>query len=230
MSLQPKRIPFFSLDASHQDMHNDLDRAFSTVLDSNWFILGQEVERFECAYAAGNQTKFCIGVANGLAALHPSLRAIDVSAGDEVIVPSNTHIATVLAVLLVGATPVFVEPRTDTYNLDSDLVAQAVSPRTRAIIPVHLFGQACEMDSIISIAQQHGLSVIVKEGLSAITLHNLLGEDGTVEYMSERHELGLFSLQNFQDAFQGAGLTLQYLPDFQGLAERGLYIGRPTIV
>lgn len=145
-------------------MNDDADAAvraaFERVWQSKWYVLGAELERFERDYAAFNQTRHCVGVANGLDALHLSLIALGIGPGDEVIVPSNTYIATWLAVSFVGATPVPVEPRADTYNLDPSRLAAALTSRTRAIMPVHLYGQACEMTAIQAFAQQHGLHIV----------------------------------------------------------------------
>ncbi|GIV35625.1 MAG: aminotransferase [Cyclobacteriaceae bacterium] len=124
------------------------------------FILGNELRKFETEYARYNHTRYAIGVSNGLDALTLSLRALGIGPGDEVIVPSHTFIATLLAVTHVGATPVLVEPRMETYNINPDLIERAITKRTKAIIPVHLYGQACEMDSIMRIAKAHNLFVV----------------------------------------------------------------------
>jgi len=133
---------------------------FEEFYDNNSFILGRNVEEFEKQYAAFCETKYCIGVANGLDALVLCLKALNIKSGDEVIVPSNTYIATWLAVSIVGATPIPVEPRLTTYNLNPDLIQGVITKRTRAIIPVHLYGQPCEMDSIVDIAKRFNLSII----------------------------------------------------------------------
>lgn len=134
--------------------------ALGRVYDSHWYVLGQEVSEFEAAYATFNQSAHCIGVANGLDALHLSLLALGIGPGDEVLVPSNTYIATWLAVSYVGAVPVPVEPNPVTYNIDPQRIEAAITPRTRAIMPVHLYGQACEMTAIMEIARRHSLAVI----------------------------------------------------------------------
>lgn len=153
-------IPFINFSPMHSAIRAEMQEAFSRVYDSNWFVLGEEVARFEKAYAAFNGVQHCVGLSNGLDALHLSLKALGIGAGDEVIVPSNTYIATALAVSFVGATPVFVEPRLDTYNIDPTKIEQAINQYTKAIIPVHLYGQACEMTEIMAIANKHGLKVI----------------------------------------------------------------------
>ena len=134
--------------------------AMGRVYDSYWYVLGEEVTCFEQEYAAFNQVEQAVGVANGLDALVLALRALAIGPGDEVIVPSNTYIATWLAVTQVGATPVPVEPDIATSNINPDLIAAAITPRTRAIMPVHLYGQACRMSEIMALAEQHGLAVV----------------------------------------------------------------------
>lgn len=138
----------------------DMRSAFDRVFESKWYVLGAEVDQFEQSYAAFNGTAHCIGVSNGLDALFLSLKALGIGEGDEVVVPSNTYIASLLAVTYTGATPVLVEPRTDTCNIDPDKIAAAVTPRTRAIMPVHLYGQCCEMDAIMDLAAKYGLFVV----------------------------------------------------------------------
>jgi dTDP-4-amino-4,6-dideoxygalactose transaminase len=153
-------VPFLDLRSAHAELRPQLDAAFARVTASGVFILGEEVEAFERAFAAYCGARHCIGVGNGLDALHLALRAVGVGEGDEVIVPSHTFIATWLAVTYSGATPVPVEPGQRTYNLDPATIEAAITPRTRAIIPVHLYGQPAAMDEIDAIARQHGLTVI----------------------------------------------------------------------
>lgn len=154
------KIPFLDLKATYNELKTDIDAAIRRVLDSGWYILGEEVERFEQAYAAYCESAFCVGVANGLDALHLALVALDVGPGDEVIVPSNTYIATWLAVSQCGATPVPVEPNPDTYNIDPNLIERAITTRTKVILPVHLYGQPCDMDPILAVARKYGLKVL----------------------------------------------------------------------
>lgn len=154
------KIPFLDVQASYRELQLELDAAYRRVMESGWYILGGEVEAFEQEFAAYCGVKYCIGVGNGLEALHLILRAYGIGPGDEVIVPANTYIATWLAVSYVGATPVPVEPDPRTYNIDPDRVATTLTPRTRAIMPVHLYGQPADMDPILEIAQRHGLKVI----------------------------------------------------------------------
>jgi dTDP-4-amino-4,6-dideoxygalactose transaminase len=153
-------IPFLDLKAINQAHSADLEAAFKRVLESGWYILGQETARFESAFAAYCGSSAAIGVANGLDAIFLALKAAGIGPGDEVIVPSNTFIATWLAVSHCGATPVPVEPLAATFNLDPARIAAAITPRTRAIIPVHLYGQPADMDPIMALAAQHGLTVV----------------------------------------------------------------------
>ena len=154
------RVPFLDLKDVYSEIKNELDEAYARVMSSGWYILGAEVEAFENEFAEYCQAKHCIGVANGLDALHLILRGYRIGEGDEVIVPANTYIATWLAVSYAGATPVAVEPDIETYNLDPQKIEAAITPKTRAIMPVHLYGQPAEMDAINEIAQKHNLKVI----------------------------------------------------------------------
>jgi dTDP-4-amino-4,6-dideoxygalactose transaminase len=154
------RVPFLDLARVHQEIRVPLESAFQRVMDSGWFIMGPEVDAFESEFAHYCGVKYCIGVGNGLDALHLLLRAYGIGAGDEVLVPSNTFIATWLAVSRCGAVPVPIEPCATTHNIDPDGLLVAITPRTRAIIPVHLYGQPADMDAINMIAQRRGLIVI----------------------------------------------------------------------
>ena len=153
-------VPFYDVARLHQALRESLDAAYRRVLDSGWFIIGPELEAFEAEFAQYCGVKHCVGVGNGLEALHLLLLAYGIGPGDEVVVPSNTFIATWLAVSQVGATPVAVEPREDTYNIDPAVLEAVVTSRTRAIIPVHLYGQPADMDPINDVARRHGLIVI----------------------------------------------------------------------
>lgn len=154
------RVPFLDIGRLHLSIRNQLDEAYSRVMDSGWFIMGPELEAFESEFASYSEVKHCIGVGNGLEALNLLLRAYDIGPGDEVIVPSNTFIATWLAVSQCGAIPVPVEPDINTHNINPLLIKQAITSRTRAIVPVHLYGQPADMDPINEIALKHGLVVI----------------------------------------------------------------------
>lgn len=160
MTAPATTIPFLDLRAINNNHREALEAAFRRVLDSGWFIMGQELETFEFEFAEYCEARHCIGVGNGLEALHLILRAMEIGSGDEVIVPANTYIATWLAVSYAGAMPVPVEPLEATYNLDPELIEAAITPRTKAILAVHLYGQPADMDPIIEIARRHGLKVI----------------------------------------------------------------------
>lgn len=154
------KVPFASFEYMHCEMRNELDHAIRNVMDCNWFILGKQNERFESAFAQYCGTKYCVGCGNGLDALFLLLKAYDIGEGDEVLVPSNTFIATVLAVMYSGAVPVFVEPGLDDYTIDASKIEEKISKKTKAIIPVHLYGQTADMDAINSIAEKYGLITI----------------------------------------------------------------------
>ena len=153
-------IPFNDFASPYQELKEELDEAYHRFMHSGWYVLGKEVESFEEEYAAYCGVKHCVGVANGLDAMHLVLRAWDIGPGDEVIVPSNTYIATWLAVSHTGATPVPVEPDSRTYNINPTLIESAITEHTKAILPVHLYGQAADMDPIMQIAEKHGLKVL----------------------------------------------------------------------
>ena len=153
-------IPFLDLKAINLQYETELKAAFDRVLHSGWYIMGNELKQFEASFAEYCGAEHCIGVSNGLDALHLILRAYGIGAGDEVIVPTNTYIATWLAATYAGATPVPVEPVERTYNLDPALIEAAITPKTKAIIVVHLYGQPADMDPIMAIAEKHGLKVI----------------------------------------------------------------------
>ena len=153
-------IDFLNLGRVNAPHAAAIKDAITRVMDSGWYVLGQETEAFEQEFARFCGVPHCVGVANGLDALHLILRAMDIGPGDEVIVPSNTFIATWLAVSQAGATPVPVEPDPQTYNLDPQRVAAAITPRTKALMPVHLYGLPADMDPLCALAREHGLKVI----------------------------------------------------------------------
>jgi len=154
------KIPFLDLQPTYAASRAAIDAALLRVAGSGWFIMGKELEAFEAQWAAYCGSAHAVGLGNGLDALHLGLRALGVGEGDEVIVPSNTYIATWLAVSQCGATPVPVEPDARTYNLDPARVEAAITPRTRVLLPVHLYGQPADMDAINAIARKRGLKVL----------------------------------------------------------------------
>ena len=153
-------IPFLDLHAATRELQPDISAAVDRVVRSGWYVGGPEVDAFETAWASYCGAGHAVGVANGLDALHLALRACDIGPGDEVIVASNGYIATQLAVTMVGATPVAVEPDAATHNLDPGRIEAAITPRTKAILPTHLYGQPADLDPIAAIAEQHGLILI----------------------------------------------------------------------
>ena len=153
-------VPFVSFKPLEAELDSQLRAAFDRVLENSWYIDGREDKAFEDAFAIYCDCKYCVGCGNGLDALMLALKALDIGAGDEVIVPSNTFIATALAVTYTGAAPVFAEPDIRTYNIDPSKIEEKLTPRTKAIMPVHLYGLPCDMDPILEIAKKHGLFVI----------------------------------------------------------------------
>lgn len=153
-------IPFVSFEPMHNEIKDDILSKFEEVYNKNWFIRGNELEMFEKEFAEYCGTKYCVGCGNGLDALYLILKAYGIKAGDEVVVPSNTYIATALAVSYTGATPVFVEPDLDTYNINPELIEKAVTKKTKAIMVVHLYGQTANIDPINEIAKKYNLKVI----------------------------------------------------------------------
>lgn len=155
-----EQIPFLDMKAPYLELKDQMDAAYQRVMGSGWYILGEEVEQFEFEFANFCGARHCVGLANGLEALQLALMAAGIGEGDEVIVPSNTYIASWLAVTYVGARVVPVEPRLETYNINPDLIEQAITVKTKAIMPVHLYGQRCEMEQIARLARQYNLMVL----------------------------------------------------------------------
>ena len=154
------KIPFATFKPMHDEIRKKLDGAYAKVMDSNYFIQGEECQKFEQEFAKYCGTKYCIGVATGLDAIYLILRAMEIGQGDEVIVPSNTYIATALAVSYTGATPVFVEPVLENYNIDVNRIEEKITDKTKAIIAVHLQGRSADMDNVNRIAKKYKLYVI----------------------------------------------------------------------
>jgi dTDP-4-amino-4,6-dideoxygalactose transaminase len=169
------KIPFLSFEKMNADVKQATLDSFEHFFDSGWYVLGEQVKQFEKNYALFNKTAYSVGVANGLDALIIALKTLNIGSGDEVIVPSNTYIASWLAVSYVGAIPIPVEPRMGTYNINPDLIEASITPRTKAIMPVHLYGQCCEMDTIMAIANKHHLYVVEDNAQSqGATYNNIL--------------------------------------------------------
>jgi dTDP-4-amino-4,6-dideoxygalactose transaminase len=189
-------VAFLDIKATYLELQAELDAAYQRVMQSGWYILGEEVAAFEAAFAAYCGVQHCVGVGNGLEALHLVLRAYGIGSGDEVIVPANTYIATWLAVSYAGATPVPVEPDPTTYTIDPQRVVAAMTPRTRALMPVHLYGQPADMAPLAEIAQRFNLRLITDAAQShgaryqAERAHTVGDAAGTSFYPSKN--LGAF--------------------------------------
>lgn len=154
------RVPFVSFRPMEKELNTELKESFERVLNNSWYIDGLEDKRFEESFASYCCARYCVGVGNGLDALMLTIKALDIRDGDEVIIPANTFIATALAVTYAGAKPVLVEPDINTFNINPTLIEGAITERTKAIIPVHLYGQPCDMDSVMRIAHKYNLKVI----------------------------------------------------------------------
>ena len=153
-------IPFVSFKPLEKELDTELRAAFERVYTNSWYIEGKEDEKFETAFSEYCESKYCVGTGNGLDSLMMALKALGISSDDEVIVPSNTYIATALAVTYVGAKPVFVEPDIRTFDIDPNRIEEAITSKTKAIMPVHLYGQPCDMDPIVEIAKKHNLYIV----------------------------------------------------------------------
>lgn len=153
-------IPYEDLKRLNEPFEDDLRTAFNAVLQKGHYILGQRLETFEAEFAAYHSIKHCVGISNGLDAIILALKALDLPADSEVIVPSNTYIATILAVIACGLTPVLVEPDIHTYNIDPAKIEAAITPKTKVLLVVHLYGKVCKMDDILRIKQQHQLFLV----------------------------------------------------------------------
>lgn len=195
-------ISFLSLQSQYLECKSELDDAYHRVMDSGWYIRGKECEAFEADFAQYCGAQYAVGVANGLEALELCLRAYDVGRGDEVIAPSNTYIATWLAVSYVGATVVPVEPDERTYNIDPKLIEAAITDKTKAIMPVHLYGQSCDMDPIMAIAKKYNLKVI-EDGAQA---HGARYKNKRVGSLGDAAGFSCFPSKNL-GAFGDAGVV-----------------------
>lgn len=160
MTIQPVKVPILDLKPAYEELQAELDAAYRRVMESGWVLLGKELEAFESEYAANVGAQQCVGVANGLEAMQMVLMAIGIGPGDEVIVPSHGYIATWLAVTHAGGRPVPCEPDPKTYNLDPARLEALITPRTKAVLPIHLYGQTADMVSINAVAKKHGLFVL----------------------------------------------------------------------
>ena len=160
MSRIEKKIPFYDIGESYRELKLEIDSAVASVLKSGWYILGKEVSSFEKDFAEYIGTRYCVGTSNGLDALFLVLKAWGIGEGDEIIVPSNTYIATWLAVSYAGAKPIPVEPDIRTFNIDPSLIEEKITKRTKVIIPVHLYGMPADMNPILELAEKYNLKVL----------------------------------------------------------------------
>jgi dTDP-4-amino-4,6-dideoxygalactose transaminase len=229
------KIPFLDLHASYIELQHEIDSSISRVLSSGRYIGGSEVESFEDEFSNYCGSNFTIGVANGLDALVLSLKSLDIGMGDEVIVPANTFIATWLAVSEVGAIPVPVEPNPLTYNIDVEEIHKAITPKTKAIIPVHLFGQPVDLDPILLLAKQHNLFIIedAAQAIGSIYKEKKIGAHGDLVCWSfyPGKNLGAFgdagaistnneALANKIRSLSNYGSNKKYIHNFIGMNSR----------
>lgn len=228
-------MKFLDMTVMHDEIRNEVLQAVERVYDSGWFILGKEVQAFEEEFAKYCGCKYCVGVGNGLEALHLILKGYNIGDGDEVIIPSNTYIATALAVSYCGAKPILVEPDRSTFNIDPTLIEGAISKNTKAIIPVHLYGQASNMDAINDIARRYNIKVIEDNaqsqgglfkgkktgnlgdaaGISFYPGKNIgaLGDGGAITTNDEALYYKVKSLRNY-------GSSVKYYNDYKGYNSR----------
>jgi dTDP-4-amino-4,6-dideoxygalactose transaminase len=228
-------IPFLELKPTYLELKDELDAAYQRVMDSGWFLLGRELETFESEFARYCGVRHCLGVGNGLDAIHLILRGYGIGPGDEVIVPSHTFIATWLGVTFAGATPVPVEVNPQTYNLDPQRIEAAINSRTKAILPVHLYGQPADMEPILEIARHHQLKVVE----DAAQAHGARYKGGQVGGLGEAAAFSFYPGKNlgaFSDggavttndaelagrvrALRNYGSKVKYVNDFKGINSR----------
>ncbi len=229
------KIPYLSFEQMHNEIHGELSDCFERVLSNNSFIMGHELVQFEEAFSNYVGTKFAIGCGNGLEALHLIIEALGIGQGDEVIVPSNTYIASALAVSYAGAKPVFVEPQIETYTIDPTKIEAHITARTKAIMVVHLYGRPCDMDPIIAISQKYNIPIIedaaqahgaeykgikvgsfgIAAGFSFYPGKNLgaLGDAGAVVTDNKALADKIFALRNY-------GSNVRYYNEYKGYNSR----------
>ena len=196
-------VPFLDLKAAYRELRTDLNAASRRVMESGWYILGEEIEALEREFARYCGAKHCVGVGNGLDALILILRGYGIGPGDEVVVPANTYIASWLAVSYVGAKPVPVEPNPETCNIDPDKIEDALTPRTKAIMAVHLYGQPAEMHKIAAIGRRHGLRVVE----DAAQAHGAASQGGRTGNLGDGAGFSFYPTKNL-GAFGDAGAVV----------------------
>ncbi len=205
-------VPFLKLRRQYEELSEQLDAAALRVLRSGWYVLGPEVQAFEAEWAAYCGVRHCVGVGNGMEALELVLRAWEVGPGDEVIVPSNTYIASWLAISAVGATPVPVEPRIETANIDPGAIGAALTARTKVIMPVHLYGQCAEMTVVSQLAEEHGVKVLE----DAAQAHGASFADRRAGALGDAAAFSFYPTKNLGAVGDGGAITT----DDDGLADR----------
>lgn len=196
-------VPFLDLKAAYRELRTDLNAASRRVMESGWYILGEEIEALEREFARYCGAKHCVGVGNGLDALILILRGYGIGPGDEVVVPANTYIASWLAVSYVGAKPVPVEPNPETCNIDPDKIEDALTPRTKAIMAVHLYGKPAEMHKIAAIGRRHGLRVVE----DAAQAHGAASQGGRTGNLGDGAGFSFYPTKNL-GAFGDAGAVV----------------------
>ncbi len=197
------KVLFADFRPMHNEIRNELDEAYRRVLERSSFIQGEECEAFEREFASYCGAKYCVGVASGLDAIYLLLKALGIKMGDEVIIPSNTFIATALAVSYAGAVPVLVEPEIETYNIDPNQIEEAITEKTRAIIAVHLQGRAADMDAIQKIAERHQL-VLVEDAAQA---HGAAYKGKKVGTLSDGAAFSFYPGKNLGALGDGGGIV-----------------------
>lgn len=197
------KIPLVGLFDQYQTIKPEIDAAIQNIIANSAFVGGEEVRRFESDFAGYCEAKACVGVGNGTDALYLTLRALDVGPGDEVITVAHTFIATAEAISMTGASPVFIDVAEDTMLMDPALIEPALTPRTKAIVPVHLYGQSCDMDAINEVAQRHGLKVVE----DAAQAHGGRWRDKRVGSMSDATTFSFYPGKNL-GAFGDAGAVV----------------------
>lgn len=205
------KLPFLDLKIANQSYQSEIQRAVKRVVDSNWYVLGSELKAFESEFATYCNSKHCVGVGNGLDAIMLILKAMGIGPGDEVIVPSNTFIATWLAVQQCGAKPVPVEPLVSTYNIDPSKIESSISSRTKAIIAVHLYGQPADMSAINNVAKKYSLRVIE----DAAQAHGALYDNKKVGSLADAAAFSFYPGKNL-GALGDGGAVVTNDPDIAG--------------
>jgi dTDP-4-amino-4,6-dideoxygalactose transaminase len=200
------QVPFLDFNALHAPLREEAMAAFAQVYDGNAYILGKNVSSFEQQFADYCGTRHCVGTANGLDALVIALKVLGIKPNDEVIVQSNAYIASVLAISAVGAKPIFVEPNPQTYNIDTNKIETAISPRTRAIMPVHLYGQPCNMAEICAIAKKYNLYVVEDNAQS----HGARWDGQTTGSWGDINATSFYPTKNLGALGDAGAITTQY--------------------